>query len=258
MKYLLLSFSIILLLSCETFYGPSIGPIIEKGDKAFQEKNYQKAIDHYSHAIFLVPTDPEAYERRAWTYFVIKEYDKAIEDYNKIISKIPNNEILYNNRGLMYMLLGRYDQALKDFEAALNINPKLTIAIHNRSLAILEKELLKSDLNKKDFEALLSKIESEYNNALLYENNEFLFLGRGFIYLFQNRLDKAENEANKALSLNADLQNAYILLGLIYEKKGDNEKAKYYYEKINKEDISSSLEEAKLLRQILEKINNLK
>lgn len=258
MKYLLLSFPILLLLSCETLYGPAIGPIIEEGDEAFQEKNYQKAIGHYSHAIFLVPTYPEAYEKRAWTYFVLKEYDKAIGDYDKAISKIPNNEILYNNRGFMYLLLGKFDMALKDFETALNINPKLTIAIHNRSLAILEKEFLKNNLNKKDIEDLLSKLESDYSNALLYENDEILYMGRGLIYLFQNRLDKAENDANKALSLNPDLQDAYMLLALIYEKKGDNEKAKYYYERTKKKDISSSFEEEKLLRQILEKINNLK
>lgn len=89
---------------------------LDNGDKEFDEKNYEKAIEHYAKAISIDPDDAYAYYRRGGAYYHLKRYNKAIKDLTKVISIDPNKSSAYNDRGWVYYEMKKYDKALEDYE----------------------------------------------------------------------------------------------------------------------------------------------
>ena len=50
------------------------------GNEEFKQKNYEKAIEHYTKAIEDNPVDHTIYGNRSASYHNLKNYDKALED----------------------------------------------------------------------------------------------------------------------------------------------------------------------------------
>ena len=106
---------------------------------------YDKAIQDFSKAIELDPTNVSVYYSRGDCYKNIEEYDKAIQDFSKAIeldptnasvyyskaiqdfSKAieldPTNASVYYSRGHCYEGIEEDDKAIQDFSKALEINP---------------------------------------------------------------------------------------------------------------------------------------
>lgn len=57
----------------------------EQGSKAFAEKNYQKAIEHFTNAINESPQDHTLYSNRSACYYNLQQSVKALEDAEKCI-----------------------------------------------------------------------------------------------------------------------------------------------------------------------------
>jgi len=57
-----------------------------KGNSAFSAKNYQEAIQHFTEAIELDPSNHILYSNRSASYNALNQYEKALEDANKTIS----------------------------------------------------------------------------------------------------------------------------------------------------------------------------
>jgi tetratricopeptide (TPR) repeat protein len=76
----------------------------QNGQKAYQEKDFQSAVLHYTKAIEIDPGSVEAYLQRAWSYLKIGEagYDKGLADLAKILSLDPANTTVYYPRGEIY------------------------------------------------------------------------------------------------------------------------------------------------------------
>ena len=55
------------------------------GNEEFKQKNYEKAIEHYTKAIEDNPVDHTIYGNRSASYHNLKNYDKALEDAEKCI-----------------------------------------------------------------------------------------------------------------------------------------------------------------------------
>ena len=56
------------------------------GNLAFQNKEYEKAITHYTNAIELDSTNPIYFSNRAQVYIEMEEFSKAIEDSDTAIN----------------------------------------------------------------------------------------------------------------------------------------------------------------------------
>ena len=112
---------------------------VEKGNKYFLTKEYDKAIEAYTSAIALNPNYDRAYNGLGAAYTKKGQYDRAIEDYNKAILINPNYANAYYNRGLAYYNKGQYDRAIEDYNKAIAINPNYANAYNNRGLAYDKK-----------------------------------------------------------------------------------------------------------------------
>ena len=71
-------------------------------DLVEKQREYDKAVVHYTEAIDLNPELAEAYSNRGTVYTDKGEVDKAIEDYTIAIDLNPEGAKAYNNRGTVY------------------------------------------------------------------------------------------------------------------------------------------------------------
>lgn len=92
---------------------------------AFRElKKYDKSIADFTKAISINNKNAWHFYSRAITYQTKGDYKTAIVDHNRAIMLDSKNEWFYYNRGNCNVSLKKYTLALKDFKSALEINPK--------------------------------------------------------------------------------------------------------------------------------------
>ena len=84
----------------------SAGPdSFQDGVEAFNEKNYAKAIDHFTQAMEVFPNNLALYLWRARAHLGAENFDKANDDYAEAISLDPLDPDGYIGRGTI--LLGK-------------------------------------------------------------------------------------------------------------------------------------------------------
>ncbi len=174
---------------------------------------YDCAIEDLSKAIELNPNDAKAYTNRGAAYSERSENDRAIEDLNKAITLNSNNAKAHNNRGLAYLSIGAYDRAIEDLNKAIELDPNDAEAYNNRGNAYGgtgEIDHAIKDLNK--------AIELDPNNAEAYNN-------RGIAYGSKGEIDQAIADYNKAIELNRDYAEAYNNRGDTYSDTGAYDRA---------------------------------
>ena len=63
---------------------------------------------------------------------VIGEMDRAIERYSRAIELYPSNAAFYNNRGIACSKNGAFGSAIKDYNKAIELKPNYAVAYNNR------------------------------------------------------------------------------------------------------------------------------
>ncbi|KAH7528570.1 hypothetical protein FEM48_Zijuj05G0086000 [Ziziphus jujuba var. spinosa] len=95
----------------------------EKGNQAYKEKQWQKAIGFYTEAIKLNGDNATYYSNRAAAYLEIGSYVAAETDCTKAINLDRKNIKAYLRRGTAREMIGYYKQASEDFKYALVLEP---------------------------------------------------------------------------------------------------------------------------------------
>jgi len=200
---------------------------VEDGNKFFEKKDYDNAINFYTQAIELNPNNEMAYIKRghifefckaeeylaiadyvraieinpknpynysklAFVFRMLREYKKAIDNYNKAIYLNSDNSHFYYGRGRCYQSLGSYEEhrkAISDFDKAIQIM-QLNPNIQNYSLLI----------------------------APIYYN-------RGNSNAILGNYTKAIDDYNKAIQLNFKIPPLYEWRGECYKALGDYSRA---------------------------------
>ncbi len=86
-------------------------------------KPHQDAIDAYTQAISLNPSDTNAYINRGNAYRATGDFEHAIADYTAVVASDQQNIKAYINRGNTYARQGHIAQAFADFHTAIRIAP---------------------------------------------------------------------------------------------------------------------------------------
>ncbi|KIW87057.1 uncharacterized protein Z519_12354 [Cladophialophora bantiana CBS 173.52] len=94
-----------------------------EGNKAFAAKDFTTAIEKFSQAIELDPTNHVLYSNRSGAYASIKEYTKALEDANKTTELKPDWAKGWGRKGAAQHGLGDLVGAKDAFEEALKLEP---------------------------------------------------------------------------------------------------------------------------------------
>ncbi|KAL0073593.1 SGS domain-containing protein [Phycomyces blakesleeanus] len=109
----------------------SSGPeFYSKASEAFFDDDYEEAIDLFSKAISLEPTNAEYLLKRGVTYQKTKEFEKALADAKQALSVVQDtkgsNNLLakaHLQNGIALHQLGHYTEAQKHFETSKELNP---------------------------------------------------------------------------------------------------------------------------------------
>ncbi|KAF9913869.1 Hsp90 cochaperone [Lobosporangium transversale] len=113
-----------------------------QGNKAFLAKDYPVAIDLFSKAIELDPTNHVLYSNRSACYASLKNYEKALEDGNKTVELKADWSKGYGRKAAALFGLGRYPEANDVYQEGLKIeptNPQLQKGLQETQQA-MEKE----------------------------------------------------------------------------------------------------------------------
>ena len=118
MKKTLLITAFFMLVSIFSFAQTSAEGYFDRGNSKYDLQDYRGAIQDYSKAIELDPSDAEAYYNRGLAKRKLQDYRGAIQDYSKAIELDPSFANAYNNRGNTKYLLNDIDGACLDWSKA--------------------------------------------------------------------------------------------------------------------------------------------
>lgn len=94
-----------------------------KGNAAFQQKNYEEAIKHFTAAIAIEPDNHVFYSNRSAAYAGLKDFDNALKDGEKTVEINPKWPKGYSRKGAALHFLGRLDDALDVYGEGLKLDP---------------------------------------------------------------------------------------------------------------------------------------
>ncbi|EAW10935.1 Hsp90 cochaperone STI1 [Aspergillus clavatus NRRL 1] len=94
-----------------------------EGNKAFSAKDYPTAIDKFTQAIQLDPSNYILYSNRSAVYAAQSEYQKALEDANKAVEIKPDWSKGWSRKGAASRGLGDLLGAHDAYEEALKLDP---------------------------------------------------------------------------------------------------------------------------------------
>jgi stress-induced-phosphoprotein 1 len=95
-----------------------------KGNDAFQKKDFGAAVKYFTEAIDLDPGNHVLFSNRSGAYASLGDYQKALEDANKCVELKPDWVKGYTRKATAHMFLGKLDEALEDYNAGLKIEPE--------------------------------------------------------------------------------------------------------------------------------------
>ncbi len=198
--------------------------------RTFNSLNDNKsAIDAFTKAVDIKPSNPLFLYNRAVARFNIGDYQKSISDLNKAVFLKPDLGDAYYIRGQIFSFMGKYDFSISNYNKALSLNlpgPLTTLIHYSRGLDYRHLKELRKAIS--DFEK--AKEKGRVENYHLYS----WALASAHQALGEH--DKAVFYFDQALNL--DSENAYLYEGLArsYKALGRKSEAKDHLRQARKLD----------------------
>lgn len=104
---------------------------LNKGNTAYEAKDYDEAIKCYKKATELDPSFASAYYNLGIIYAAKGMLDESITAYKKVLNIKPDYYAARNNLGAIYIKQGMLDEAISELEKVLANNPNLPQAHFN-------------------------------------------------------------------------------------------------------------------------------
>ena len=151
-------------------------------------------------------------------------YEKALRHYQNAIQLNPKYADAFLNMGRLYCEIGDYDNAIQSLHNAIQLKPNNADAYNFMGSAYYFK--------RKNDEA----IQSFQNAIQLKPNFVQAYCGIGLTYNDAGKYKEAIQSFQKVIDLNPDNANgysaiAYDSMGLVFQKLGNQDKAKECFQK---------------------------
>ncbi len=239
----------IFIISIIIFLGNVVGAI----GIFYQQLSGKDGIRFFEKAYELKATNPTILMAYALSLLNIKNYEKALEVSEKGLSEsyyfaVSKSLMIY--KGLALFKLGKTEEAIEAYLDVLKKFGKENQSFFKTDLATKRKTVLeenpyfnsadfttlgyfyiiKGDFKKAKFFSLLA-LKKDHNFAAAFDN-----LGR--IAYINGKIETAIKDFEEALSINERLVDSLFYLSKIYFEKGDVDKSKEYFSKIDKTKIN--------------------
>ena len=193
---------------------------LKRGYLKFCLKDYKSAIEDFTTAQSMAPTNVNIYYLRGRAWYERGNYQDAMEDFNKAIELKKHDSKLYISRGLLKDKIGEYDSAIDDYTIALKYNKHSGIAYINRGIA--------KDKSGKPIASI-----GDYQRAIKVSKEVApqAYYNMGLAQCKREQYEDAVENFSKAIELNSIYSDAYYNRGKAYIKLNHLQYAKFDFEK---------------------------
>ncbi len=199
MKKTILLILSVLLSSLYGFSQINTDRVLRVGQNALYFEDYMLSIQYFNRVIQAKPYMAQPYFFRAIAKINLEDYVGAEQDASKAIELNPYLTDAWEVRGVARQNLGRNADAISDYDHALELLPR------NRQL-LFNKALAQQDTGD------LSGADSTFTSLLsFYPGFDSGYLGRARLHLERADTAAAVADIDKALSINKNAVNAYIM-----------------------------------------------
>jgi len=207
---------------------PTFVDYYQKGEMAYQSRDYELAIENFGLAIQLNHNYAKAYINRGNARYNLKDYEGALSDFNQALLIDPHDVKAYINRGNAHYMLAdyssdpdhEYKQALSDFNRAIDFNNAEPEAYIRRG--IIRFQLAKySNNSESGYKAAIADLDQAIS---LNASKSEAYYQRGLVRYqmaqysgnYVQEYKKAVADFNQALSINPHLAKVYIKRGMVH------------------------------------------
>lgn len=216
---------------------------LRKAAEAFVENGkYKDAIEQYTHAIEMKPTDIDMYIERGKAFEALERFDEAYADYEKAKVFDPDEEDILFLLGRVSNKMGKYEQALSHLNHASRVAKREEKIYPEKVKTLLELGEYEMALKVSDTAMLFDENAiNYYQRGLAYEklNNDILAkrdfeksvkedknfiesrLSLANLLTRTGKLDDAMEHCNEVLELNDRNTDAYHIRSKIYIEQLD-------------------------------------
>lgn len=178
--------------------------LIDKGLELKGRNKYDDALELFTQAITLQPSDPRAYTSRGIVYRELEKYDKAIKDFDKALSVDPSYWQANMQRGYVYLQKQEFDNAIRNFTRAIELSPDNVAGYNGRCNAYNQmKQPAKAIRNCSRAIEINPKFAPAY-------------VGRGNAYKMTKDYARAISDFTRALELDPGLVGAFYNRAITY------------------------------------------
>ena len=224
------------------FYGASVanasdnyGGILDKIQSAIDKSDWDSSERLIKEALKAEPANPNnflLFSNLGTIERNLGKLDEALTNYDLALSIAPNSSTILHNRASLLIEMDSVKRALKDYEKLVELDDKDCVA-HN-FIGMIALEFGNFDLAKESFQkvlkvesgnmdskrglALLYKLNSQYNDAILLyneiikkENKQSNYLNRAECYIAKSEFTKAQQDLSEAQKLDPKSSDLYLL-----------------------------------------------
>ncbi len=155
--------------------------------------DHEGAIQDFTRAIELKPTDALSYNDRGQIYYLMKKYDLSISDFENALKYNKDWTLPLSNLAMSYKYTKQSEKALEYYNLALKHSPEDYRVLYNKGILLMEME--KYDVAQGVF------TEAIHAN----DHIPVLFYYRGYIEAVLGELDEACEDFKKAESLGQEI-----------------------------------------------------
>lgn len=173
--------------------------VLRVGQNALYFDDYMLSIQYFNQVIQAKPYLAQPYFFRAIAKLNLEDYAGAKDDATLAIERNPFITDAYEVRGVALQNMGRLEEAVADYDKALSMLPENKGILFNKALA--EEELKNYDIAQECYTQLL-KAHPRFDSG---------YIGRARLYLAQCDTVSALADIDKAIELNKNAINAYVI-----------------------------------------------
>ena len=187
---------------------------LARGEAHFKLRDFESAIDDFTHALRLNDKLDDAYFGRGMARGRGGEIDAGIADLGVYLRRNPKSSLAYTKRGIRYLWKGDLDNAERDFRKALALDPRNAEAHDDLGVILAQRG---------EYPAALKHFEATVSADPTYQKG---FHNLALVHYLTGNAAEGLTRVDQALRLIPDARDSLLLKAAILEALGREREAK--------------------------------